>query len=246
MEVKAVSDLSNSYQVAIVAALEREVAPLIHGWTSTQKASEGHSYTFFESGTTVLVCAGIGAEAARRAAEAIIKLHNPALVISTGFAGASDRMLAVGQIVVPTVVVDARDGSRTSCDGEAGTLVSFSEIATAEQKTNLREAYGAQAVDMEAAAVAHSAEVHGVKFLACKAISDTSDSTLLPVARFVNSEGKFDTVRFVGFLALRPWLWSAVARLAADSKKAAESLSQALTELCAAQASSPELQVVHR
>ena len=93
-------------------------------------------------------------EAARRAAEAVIARYHPELVCSVGFAGALHPDLRVGDIVTPAVVVDARDGSRIEIPGGKEVLVTFMAVAGAAQKTNLAQAYGAQAVDMEAAGVA--------------------------------------------------------------------------------------------
>ena len=69
-------------KIAIVAALEREVSALIKNWNRIQREHEGRSFTFFERGDTVVVCGGIGVQAARRAAEAAITLYLPSLVQS--------------------------------------------------------------------------------------------------------------------------------------------------------------------
>ena len=84
-------------KVAIVAALEREVWPLIKSWPTSHKEHDGRAYKFFEKDSAVLVCGGIGAEAARRAAEAIINLYQPALIVSAGFAGGLDPAMQTGQ-----------------------------------------------------------------------------------------------------------------------------------------------------
>jgi hypothetical protein len=82
---------------------------------------------------------------------------------------------------------------------------------------------------MEAAAVARSAEAHGIKFLACKVISDTHDSRLPPIMRFVKN-GHFNTGAFIAHVAIRPWLWPGVVRLARNSAVAAKVLSAALAD----------------
>jgi adenosylhomocysteine nucleosidase len=215
-------------KVGIIAALEREVWPLVKDWSSSRREFDGCWFKLFEKDGVVLVCGGIGAEAARRAAEAIISLCHPALLISAGFAGGLDPALQTGHTLTPRQVIDASDGSRTDSGFGEGVLVSFADVADVEQKARLGQAYGAHAVDMEAAAVARSAEAHGVQFLACKVISDTSSSSLVPIARFIGSDGKFQTLRFLGYIALRPWLWSRVQRLATDTAMAAGKLCQAL------------------
>src|SRR6476646_707908 len=80
-------------KVAMVAALEREVRPLVKRWQVAEKEHDGRRFRFFENGDVALVCGGIGAAAARRAAEAVIAIFDPKVVCSAGFAGALDPKL---------------------------------------------------------------------------------------------------------------------------------------------------------
>jgi adenosylhomocysteine nucleosidase len=220
--------LSESCKVGIVAALEREVWPLVKDWSVANQRHDGRSFKFFEHENAVLVCGGIGAEAARRAAEAIIVLYKPALVISAGFAGGLDPALRAGHALTPRLVIDAGDGSRTDSGTGEGVLVSFAAVADSGQKTSLARAYGADVVDMEAAAVSRCAQAHGIQFTACKVVSDSRDQRLPPVARFVASDGTFQSFRFLAHVAVRPWLWAEVGQLARNSSIAAQSLCKRL------------------
>jgi adenosylhomocysteine nucleosidase len=215
-------------KIAIVAALEREIAPLVKHWIRIQREYEGRKFTFFEhedeDEDKVAVCGGIGLEAARRAAEAVIALYHPTHLHSVGFAGALNSELHVGEIFSPAVLIDARNGSRHHLEVGEGALVTFMAVADPKQKSKLAEAYRASAVDMEAAAVASAAQARGIAFSATKVISDELDFEIPRIARFITAEGQFNTGRFVFFAALRPWLWKSVAALASNSKKAAQSL----------------------
>ncbi len=225
-------------RVAIVAALEREVRPLIRQWRVTEKEIGGRRFRCFENENVAVVCGGIGAEAARRAAEALIAAYTPAKIYSVGFAGALDASLKVGEILQPRRVINASDGSSVSLDRGEGILISFASVASAEQKAKLRESFAAQAVDMEAAAVARAAEARGVEFAAVKVISDEFDFSFPSMERFVDSNGQFLQARFAGFIAMRPWLWPQVAGLARNSKRASLALCERLTNIIAASASS--------
>jgi adenosylhomocysteine nucleosidase len=216
--------MANSTKVAMVAALEREVRLLVKRWCRNERKYEGRRFEFFENGQAVVVCGGIGAEAARRATEAVITLYQPELVQSVGFAGALDPTLKVGEIFSPSRVVDARDGSAAETGTGFGVLVSASAIAGAEQKAKLAEAYGAHAVDMEAAAVARGAQARGVRFMAVKVISDERNFPMLPMDAFVGRDGQFRAVRFVTFVGFRPWLWPRLIRLARNGAKASRAL----------------------
>jgi adenosylhomocysteine nucleosidase len=216
--------MPDSVKVAMVAALEREVGPLIKRWRRVEREHEGRRFEFFESRQAVVVCGGIGAEAARRATEAVIALYLPELVLSVGFAGALDAALKVGEIFSPSRVIDASDGSSVEIAAGRGVLVSALTIAGMEQKAKLAESYAAQAVDMEAAAVARGAQARGVRFMAVKAISDESTFAMPPLDRFVNRDGQFCQTAFAASIVARPWLWSKVFRLARNSVKASRAL----------------------
>lgn len=196
----------------------------------SMREHDGWRFKFFENDRAVLVCGGIGADAARRAAEAVIALCAPESLISIGFAGALESQVNVGDLVVPRIVIDAADGSRIETNIGKATLVSFGAIADAEQKAKLAKAYGAQAVDMEAAGVARSASIHGIRFIAVKAISDDLHAVLPPMQRFVRPDGRFGIIGFVLFCLLRPWWWPSVFRLAKNSSRGTQSLCRWLNQ----------------
>jgi adenosylhomocysteine nucleosidase len=215
-------------KIAIVAALEREVSGLTKGCSRIEREYEDRKFVFFEPDEMVVVCGGIGLEAARRAAEAVIALYRPARIESVGFAGALDVSLGSGEVFAPAVVIDARDGSRVQIEGgnRQGTLVTFMTVAGIDQKVKLAQAYGGHAVDMEASAVAAAARAYGIPFGATKAISDQLNFEMPEMERFIDPQGRFRTAHFAVFAALRPWLWRRVALLASNSSKAARALNE--------------------
>ncbi len=219
-------------KIAIVAAMEREVSPLIRSWKVRTLYQGGHSsqrYRLFENGDTALICGGIGPEAARRATEALIQEVNPGRVISVGFAGALHASLQIGDVLMPRHVINSVDGVRTDVGSGDGALVSSANVAGKDQKLRFAKAYAAVAVDMEAAAVAQGALARGVEFGAIKVISDASDFNMPALHRFVAADGTFRSVSFASYVALRPWLWQTALALARNSSKASRALCQALS-----------------
>ncbi len=221
-------------RIGIVAALEREVRPLIRSWKVRTIEQSGRRYRLFENanGDCALICGGIGAEAARRTTEALIQEVHPVRVVSAGFAGAvnavSDRSLKVGDVLELRTVINATDGVRTEIGSGAGILVTSTNVAGREQKIRFGKTYGANAVDMEAAAVAQGAEARGVEFTAVKAISDGADFELPDLNRFVACDGTFRSIAFACHVALRPWLWATTIALARNSSRASHALCGAL------------------
>jgi adenosylhomocysteine nucleosidase len=226
-------------KIVIIAALEQELHPLIKNWPATVVQHEGRHFTFYESNYAVAVCSGVGYEAGRRAAQAAVVNYSPELLISAGVAGALVPDLHVGETIFPSIVIDARDSSRHEtaiqntrlADSPLARtiLVSSPVIAGAAQKQKLGSSYGAHAVDMEGAAVARTAQLHGLPFLAIKSISDELDFELPEMAMFIR-DGRFQTAGFAFHVAFRPWLWLRVARLARNTRLAAENLCSWLRE----------------
>jgi hypothetical protein len=138
--------------------------------------------------------------------------------------GALDPDLKVGDLVEPRLVINRKDGSRIDTGSGKGTLISAVAVAGKDQKRKLREAYAADTVDMEAAAVAQSAQAAGIEFSALKVISDAADFNMPPMEKFVGDDGKFYKSGFVLHIAFRPQLWGATLALARNSKIASEAL----------------------
>src|SRR5579883_2985417 len=201
-------------ELALVAAMEREIRPLVRRWRVEEREYAGRRYRFFESDRCVAVCGGIGPDAARRATEAVISLYSPAVVESVGFAGALDCSLRVGQVIEVRQVVDARDNSRTNTGSGAQTLISFPSLADAEQKARLAAAYPAQA-----------AQARGIRFAAIKVISDEMEFPLPAMGEFIGGDGIFQAGKFGLYVAARPWLWGTLLRLARNSSRASKRLS---------------------
>jgi adenosylhomocysteine nucleosidase len=220
-------------RVAIVAAMEREVKPLIRSWSRRQSEHNGKTFRLFEKGNVVLVCGGIGAEAARRAAETVIALYSPSIVYSAGFAGALTPEMKVGAVLLPRRVVDAGDGSSVDTETGEGVLVSFASVASPQQKVKLGESFAAAAVDMEAAAVARAAQARGLQFAAVKAISDEIHFAMPEMDRFVAPDGTFRSGKFAIYTVLRPSLWRTVAQLSRNSARASRALCARLAEMTA-------------
>jgi adenosylhomocysteine nucleosidase len=225
-------------KVAIIVALEREIAPLINHqpWHAVKLIPS--PYRNYESNYGFIVCSGIGGVAARKAAEEVLGRVGPSLLISAGIAGSLTPGWKVGDVIAPAAVVPLGGTPKKTVSlpeipglQRGGTLVSASTIAGPEEKTNLATQYQADVIDMEAGFVAEVAAAHDVPFAAVKAISDEHDFPLPDLGRFVASDGRFRTNRFVVYSMLHPMTWPAVCRLARNTTKASRELSRVLRVL---------------
>lgn len=128
-------------------------------------------------------------------------------IVSTGFCGALDPALRVGDIV--------RE------------LHSIDRVAvTAAEKHDLRVRTGAAAVDMESAAIARKASEWRVPFYAIRAVSDTAAEDLpLDFNAYRTGDGRFSRTRIALAALARPVSRvPALLRLDRNCRIAAESL----------------------
>jgi hypothetical protein len=213
--------------VAIVAAMRREVAPLLRG----VQGQRTDGVEFFELENAVVAVGGIGRIAAWSAAEAVVKRYGPAALISAGIAGALTATLKVGDIVRAGEVVDANSGARFTAAGGESVMVTVSSVSGPEDKRLMADRYKADVVDMECSAVAAVAREHGISFSTIKAISDELEFEMPPLGRFVDANGKFETARFAAYVAIRPKWWATLRQLAVNSRMASVNLSHALEHL---------------
>jgi adenosylhomocysteine nucleosidase len=216
--------------IVIIAAMEREVQPLVRGWRRSSISNGTWNFAAFEKEDQVVVISGIGRTKSEAAARAAIAEHRPWQLISAGLAGAVIRSLKAGSVVTPNVVVDAADGAEYRCVTETGgvvgggVLVSASQIAGVDDKQKLAERFHGLVVDMEAAGVARAAQETGIGFRCVKAISDEADFVMPPLARFVDAAGSFQRGRFAAWTMVRPWWWARVAALGRNTSKAVRAL----------------------
>ena len=210
--------------IAIVAALDRELSPLVRDWKPVSFSHNGHDFRAYQHDEVVAIAGGIGGRAAARAARAVVAQYKPQVLISAGLAGALLRTLKVGSVFAPNVIIDAATGVEYRCDTGGGVLVTGGEIAGSQSKQELAQKFHALCVDMEAAAVAEVAQEQRTGFRCVKAISDEADFVMPPLNQFVDQDGNFQTGKFVVWTAVRPQYWRRTMALARNSRRASEAL----------------------
>jgi adenosylhomocysteine nucleosidase len=218
-------------EIGIVAAFPHELKDA-RRWPADVFPHAGRTFQCFRDRKTVLVFGGMGREVARQAAKALVANFHPAILASVGFAGAIIPELRVGDLFIPDRVVDEAGHEIYSPKAEraSGTLVTASRVAGPDAKRELHAHLGADAVDMEAIAVAQVAAAHGLGFFAVKSISDESGFAMPPFHRFARSDGSFDVVGFAVFAALRPRWWAPLAHLSRNASIASAALGRWLSQ----------------
>ena len=216
-----------SKPVAIVAAMSRELGPLLHG--SSKRKLDG--VELYDLPSALVAVGGMGRDASTRAAEAVVREASPVIMVSAGLAGALTPSLRPGDMVRAREVIDEATGERYETIGGDAVLVTALRVAGVRGKQRLAASYSASAVDMEGALVARIARQHRIPFMAVKAISDELVFPMPPVSGFVTPQGQLRTLAFTGYIAVRPKWWLPTIRLALNSRRASQNLSAALRHL---------------
>jgi adenosylhomocysteine nucleosidase len=214
--------------VAALTSEARALGPVKRGGAGRLVLNDG----------TLVAVSGMGAAAAD-AARALVEAGATALV-SWGMAGALDPGLEAGDVCLPSEVI-AADGSsfstarhwreplaasigaqrRVAC----GRLFTSSEaIGTASAKEAAFRRTGAAAVDMESAAVAQVAALHGMPFIAVRVIVDTAADVVPSAVLAASHGGQVHLWRLLWGLVLAPADLAPLMRLARRYRVATRSL----------------------
>ena len=171
-------------------------------------------------------------------------------VVSFGLCGGLGPALQAGDLILASEVVDA--ATAYPCDlaaserlaerlgaerlgkeiGEGGVTVHRGRVATAgapvltvADKRRLADASQAIAVDTESRLAARFAKRHNLPFLVLRAVSDTADRPLPPLAvRAIGPSGRLDGRAILAELAARPGQLLLLPRLAPDTARAMATL----------------------
>lgn len=222
--------------IAAIAAMSREFSGLLAHATSVQAVKTRAAYAcrvIIAGREWLLVADGPGPVRAEAAARVALEQGSVAALVSTGYCGALDPALAVGDIFEAETIIgegDERWDARRAASGreraQSGTLLSRDRVVvTASEKQALYRSLGARAVEMEAAAVARSAAAAGIPFYCIRVVSDSAADTLpIDFNLYRATSGRFRQGRILGAALARPSSFPGLIKLNAGSKRASRIL----------------------
>jgi nucleoside phosphorylase len=184
------------------------------------------------------VASGPGVKNARAALEAVCQMETPSAIVSVGYVGALDPALEAGQIFLARCV--KRMGEKVDYQGELpafptaegvaqGTLLTIDRVAQTSQEKRMLRQSGADAVDMEAYAVAGEAAKRALPFYCVRVVSDHAH-TDFPVDfnRARRADGTFAGWRILGQAGLNSSRWKRLLDLKRDAELASQRLAEFL------------------
>ena len=224
--------------ITIVAAMERELAPLrkVIGAISPQ------SPPLVPISFQVL---GIGRERTVAAIEALLKnAPRPELVLMVGFAAALRKELKAGDLVIAqrfhaigetqsihSSPIYCTLAQKTAEEDELAYITADSLtvphlISSPKEKQELGRGIEVWAANMEDYWVASSVTESGVPFLSVRAVLDTADQTLSPKIAALGWKSSTPQLLAATILAItRPWMLAPMMRLRWQAKLAGQALS---------------------
>jgi len=213
-----------------------ELRPLVRA-LRLRRAGSGGGLLYRGAAGRVEVLAtttGIGTRAAARTAERVLDCGAVDHVVVVGIAGGIGASVAIGDLVVPELVIDLAAGTqhRPARFGDAaprGTLATWDGLLVDPQRIARLAGQGVVAIDMETAAVAAVCERRRCPWSVLRAISDRADDASIDQAVFdlAGPDGGPDLPALARFVLTRPWRLPQLARLARGMHRAANAAASA-------------------
>ncbi len=175
----------------------------------------------------VLAANGPGPKLAREAVEAVGEVG---AWVSTGYCGALDARLAVGDILVATAVNDwAAVVPECPAGFLKGRIVSQDRVVNTAWEKRQLAATGAVAVEMEAAGVAAAAQEQGLPFFCIRVVTDGANEDMpMDFNRYRGPDGRFSRGRIALAAIGRPKTLAALIRFGRRCERASIQLGEGL------------------
>jgi adenosylhomocysteine nucleosidase len=215
-------------RIGMLAPMPSELGPLVKA-ASLERSPFGSlpAHTGVVGDCDVVATkTGIGTKLAAEATERLLDAGRIDRVLVVGIAGGIAGATAVGDVVVPEVVVDGDTGAEyrpAPLNGfdSRGVLETSDDFLVDEEDIARFKERGVIAVDMETASVAAVCEQRGVPWSVVRAISDMAGVTPDDVIGLANPDGSPNLSAGIKYMLRRPWRVPGLVKLAKDSTRAA-------------------------
>ena len=245
MKIAVITAMPEEFS-AVARSLEPGAAMPLSGFKARICQAAGHEFLLVES--------GMGFDNAARAAAAVIREARPDLLVSAGFCGGIAPELEAGDVVVAQHIISADAGcceeipvllstigrtfvARQAVEGTrtvGGTFVSTQAITSKTYLAGMvSDRYPNPVVEMESGAIAIAAAENNIPLLAIRAVSDSAAEELgFSLDEFCDQDMRRIRSHRVLLTVLRkPRIIPQLVRLTFSSRRAAESLTSALSRL---------------
>ena len=221
--------LAQTQRIAILAPMPSELRPLVLPLGLARPRERETEFFWGATGRAEVVAAltGIGMRAGAQAAARILDATSPDHLIIVGIAGGIGGSVAVGDLIVPELVLNRDTGEtyRPTSLGDPhprGTLASSDALLEAPNEIERLKDQGVIAVDMETAAIAAVCNLRGCPWSVFRAISDRADdgTTDAAILGLADSKGNPKLAAVARFVLTRPHRIPQLVRLGRGARAA--------------------------
>ena len=211
---------SSAQNILICFALKEEAAPF-------------HKIAARHPGIVTLIV-GIGRANAEQSVRSFLTSGSPALVLTCGFAGGLNPDLKLGEVVFDVQSPKSKVQSQLTAAGAKPVKFFCADriATTVAEKQALRAQTGADAVEMESAAIHAVCAERGIPCVTVRVISDTADEALpLDFNALAKPDKSIDAGKLALAIAKAPWKIGALLALQKKTKFAAERMAAVLEKI---------------
>jgi adenosylhomocysteine nucleosidase len=184
-----------------------------------------------------ILITGIGCRNAEKSLREFLATHSPELVLTCGFAGGLNPDFKPGEVVFELSTLNSQLSTRLLAAGaKPAKFFCADRIATTvDEKKKLRAETGADAVEMESAAIHAVCRERGIPCATVRVISDTASEDLpLDFNALAKPDMGLDYGKLAWAIARSPGKIGALLKLRKKTKCAAEQLAAVLEKIVSA------------
>lgn len=230
--------LEANHRVILILAADRIEVKELCGIKSLRRGSSGVEGDLAGKRARFAI-SGPGVQNSRAAIALAFQAEPPSALVSVGYVGALDPAYEVGRIFLARQVRRLGSGVKYSVETPVfpnaegvsqGTLLTIDRVAQTQAEKRMLRQSGADAVDMEAYAVAEEAQQRGVPFYCVRVVSDHANTDfLVDFNRARRRDGTFSGWHLAAQAGLSPRRWSQLLDLKRDADLASQRLAAFLT-----------------
>ena len=243
--------------IAILGAVSEEIAGIKREINISDRVRLDKSEAWFgkwHGKNIVLVRTGVGRKRAQNTTYQVINKFNPEVIVSMGYAGALTEGLNVGDLFVASTILSPESDSKSFEMGDpknlkwlelakntqppenfklkVGRLITVDMVVhTPEAKKELRNEFGAEAVEMETLEIALLTRANKIQFVSIRGISDAVNHELIDSSSFLGSDGEISKLRASWYVLTHPKSLKNVFSLRSNTQIATQNLTDFISRL---------------
>jgi adenosylhomocysteine nucleosidase len=231
---------SGRVRVGVLAPMKSELRPVAKAFGLKPERRDGVDVQAGSVGNADVIATttGIGTALAVEATERLLNLGPFDRVVVVGIAGGVGPTVAIGDVVIPEVVIDGTTGTEyrpapIDAPTPRGTIVTSDDFIIDPTRLDTLIAQGVVAVDMETGSVAATCAARGVPWSTVRAISDRAEEGDDEMPGLANPDGSPNGAAIARYFAKHPGRIPYMLKVGRGSMLAAKNAATTAARACA-------------